>query len=114
MLMQALKEQRIHLDALTVEQVRATQTSHYRHTHDELAYRLFKLKNQNIWHPLRRVDPNNHISDFRRKVQDYREMIRDDSHLYYLKARQNNDFNIYQEQMIKRQKAYKELYQSKK
>lgn len=113
-MIQALKEQRLHLDSLTVEQVRSTQTSHYRHTHDELSYRLLKLKNQNKWYPSKRVNPNNHISDFRKKVQDFREMIRDDSHLYYLKARQNQDFKIYQEQMIKRQKAYKELYRLKK
>lgn len=110
---QAFKDNRVYLEQLSSKQVRATQTSHYRHTHDELSYRLLKLKNQHQWYPLKRVEPNDHISDFRKNVQDFREMIRNDSHTYYLKARQNGDFSLYRNQMIKLQSAYKKLYQTK-
>jgi len=105
---------RIYVEKLTVNQVRATQKSHYRHTHDELAYRLDKLKKSHQWYPKKRVVPSNDISDFRRKVQDFREIIRNESHTYYLKARKANDLNIYINQMLKRKLQYEKLYKLKK
>lgn len=107
------KQQQLKLDVLTEQEVMDTQTSHYRHTHDELKYRLYKLKIKNQWYPKKRVEAINDLSEFRQKVQDLRALIRKESHIYYLKALEEKDLNIYLNKMQSLQKMYKKLYKEK-
>ncbi|QWB95609.1 Coenzyme F420 hydrogenase/dehydrogenase, beta subunit C-terminal domain [Mycoplasmatota bacterium] len=107
------KQQQLKLDVLTEQEVMDTQTSHYRHTHDELKYRLYKLKIKNQWYPKKRVEAINDLSEFRQKVQDLRALIRKESHIYYLKALKEKDLNIYLNKMQSLQKMYKKLYKEK-
>jgi coenzyme F420 hydrogenase subunit beta len=90
-----------------------TQASHYRHTHDELAYRLYKKDKAGQWRPKKRVEASNELSTLRKKVQDLREEIYTQSHIVYKKAVELDDWNYFESEMEKLSKNYRHLYQNR-
>lgn len=106
----AISENRLKMDKVDNETIFASQASHYRHTHDELAYRLYVKEQENEWIPKKRVKPNSDISDKRRRIQDLRKMISDQSHIQYQKALQRNDFNYFVTQMTLYTSEYTKIY----
>lgn len=108
----AIDEKRLKMDAVDNETIFASQASHYRHTHDELAYRLHIKDTKNEWRPEKRVAASSDISDTRRKIQDLRKIISEQSHIQYQEAVQRNDFNYFVEKMTEYTTEYTELYRS--
>lgn len=106
----AIKEERLQMDTVDNETIFTSQASHYRHTHDELAYRLYVKEKENVWHPKKRVEPNSDISKTRKKIQDLREIISNQSHIQYQEALKRNDFNYFVNQMTQYTFEYTELY----
>ncbi|PKM90646.1 MAG: coenzyme F420 hydrogenase [Firmicutes bacterium HGW-Firmicutes-10] len=101
---------RLVLDPLDKEDVFQSQASHYRHTHDELAYRLYKKDKAGEWRPKKRVEASNEISTMRKKVQDLREEIYTQSHIVFKKAVELDDWNYFESEMDKLSEEYKQLY----
>lgn len=109
-LQEGIHEKKIKLDVLDENKIIESQKSHYRHTIEELPYRLFKLKKQNKWYPNKRVKAHNQISFNRRKVQDIRERIRDTSKYEYLEATSRNDIDYFNEKMDYLVHRYNRIY----
>lgn len=107
---EAINEERLKLEDVSNETIFASQSSHYRHTHDELAYRLFIKEQENDWYPIKRVEPSSDISDTRKKIQDLRRNISDQSHLQYQEALKRNDFNYFINSMKNYTEEYTSLY----
>lgn len=64
----AKNEGRLQLDIVDNETVFSSQASPYRHTHDELAYRLYEKEIESEWIPKKRLNPSPDISNTRRKI----------------------------------------------
>lgn len=107
---EAIKDKRLKMDPVDSEIVYSSQSSHYRHTHDELAYRLHVRDQENEWRPKKRVQASQKISNTRRKIQDLRRLISNQSHLQYQEAVEKGDFDYFVEQMTKYTTEYTNLY----
>lgn len=107
---EGLKSGRLNLDAVDKETIFRSQAAHYRHTHDELAYRLYKKDNANEWRPMKRIEASNDIPYLRRKVQDLREEISTKSHIVYKKAVELDDLDYFKTEMEKLSSRYNRLY----
>lgn len=101
---------RLKLDIIDKEAVFLSQASHYRHTHDELAYRLFKKEISGQWRPKKRVEASDEFLERRKKIQDLREEISASSHIVYKRAVELNDLNHFIIEMGKLSNKYKKLY----
>lgn len=101
---------KLYLDKVDKETIFRSQYSHYRHTHDELSYRLYKKDKLKEWRPKKRIEASNNISILRRKIQDLREEISIQSHLFYKTAVELDDFNFFADEMDKLSKKYIQLY----
>lgn len=108
----AIQENRLKMDIVDNETIFSSQASHYRHTHDELAYRLYVKDNNNEWRPEKRVAASSEISDTRRKIQDLRKVISEQSHIQYREAVKRNDFNYFVSKMTEYTAEYTALYRS--
>lgn len=102
---------RLNLDIVDKETIFRSQAAHYRHTHDELAYRLNKMDKINEWRPKKRIEGSNDIPLLRRKVQDLREEISTQSHIVHKKAVELDDLDYFKTEMGKLSKKYNQLYQ---
>ena len=105
-----IRSGRLNLDVVDKETIFRSQAAHYRHTHDELAYRLYKKDKKNEWRPKKRIEASNDIPLLRRKVQDLREEISTKSHLVYKKAVELDDLDYFKTEMGKLSKKYNQLY----
>lgn len=101
---------RLNLDELDKEIIFRSQAAHYRHTYDELAYRLYKKDKSKEWRPQKRVQASNNIPRLRRHVQDLREEISIRSHIIYKKAVEMDDFDYFKSEMNKLSKKYNNIY----
>lgn len=107
---EGIRSGRLNLDVVDKETIFRSQAAHYRHTHDELAYRLYKKDKINEWHPKKRIEASNDIPLLRRKVQDLREEISTKSHIVYKKAVELDDLDYFKTEMGKLSKKYNQLY----
>lgn len=105
-----IKSGRLNLDVVDKETIFRSQAAHYRHTHDELAYRLYKKDKNREWRPKKRVEATNNIPLLRRKVQDLREEISTQSHVIYKRAVELDDLDYFKKEMDKLSKKYKRVY----
>lgn len=111
LLAKAINKKKIKMNKVAAQTIFESQSSHYRHTHDELAYRLFKKDEEKIWRPQKRVPSNIvGISSQRRKIQDLRMELSKKSHQAFLDAVINNDFEIFPKQLSNLIKEYKKIY----
>lgn len=110
LIVEAINSNRLKMDSVNKELVFKSQSSHYRHTHDELAYRLYKKDIEHEWRPQKRVEASNDISNSRRKVQDLREELAYQSHLIYAEAVKKNDFHYFEKSLEPITDEYKRVY----
>lgn len=110
LLKKAISEGRLSLKKVDKETVFKSQEAHYRHTRDELAYRLYKRDKNMEWRPRKRVVASKNLPYFRRKIQDKREEISVSSHKIYLEAVNRNDLNYFVKKMSKLSNDYDQLY----
>ena len=101
---------KLKLDLVDKETIFRSQAAHYRHTHDELGYRLYKKDKDNEWHPQKRVRASKNIPFLRRKVQDLREEIFTQSHIVYKKAVELDDLDYFKREMAVYSKKYDQVY----
>jgi len=79
---------RIHLEAISPEDVARSQDASMRHRRDGLRYRLFLAQRRGEWHPPKRVAPGKyHLPSWDRAKFRLREQLRDLSHAAYAGAR---------------------------
>ncbi|WP_017470977.1 Coenzyme F420 hydrogenase/dehydrogenase, beta subunit C-terminal domain [Amphibacillus jilinensis] len=107
---EGIESGKLNLDIVDKEIIFRSQAAHYRHTHDELAYRLYKRDKANEWKPKKRVEASNSVPLLRRKVQDLREEISTQSHLVYKKAVELDDLDYFKTEMGKLSRRYNQLY----
>lgn len=110
LLREGIQSGKLNLDIVDEETIFKSQAAHYRHTHDELAYRLIKKDKMNEWRPKKRVDASNNVPLLRRKVQDLREEISTQSHVVYKKAVELDDLDYFETEMNKLSDKYIRLY----
>lgn len=101
---------RLTLDKVDKETMFRSQAAHYRHTHDELAYRLYLKDKDNLWRPKKRIGASKDISFLRGKVQDLRQEISTKSHIIYKKAVELDDIDYFKNEMAKLSKKYTQTY----
>lgn len=101
---------RLKLDTVEKETIIRSQEAHYRHTHDELVYRLYKKDKVGEWRPQKRVNASRNIPLLRRKLQNLREEISAKSHIVYKKAVELDDLDYFKVEMSKLSKKYNRMY----
>jgi len=107
---EGLRDDKLKLDMMSVEQVFASQAAHFRHTRDELSYRLAKKDQENVWRPNLRVKASMDTPYLRQKVQDLRIHIAAQSHIAYKKAVELQDFSYFEKEMKRLTKQYMQVY----
>lgn len=110
LIINAINEKRVNLDIVDEETIINSQISHYRHTQDELGYRLYKKEKKNEWYPKKRIMPNKQLPFVRKKIQDLREKICLLVPKYYKEAVKRNDLNYFIKKMQPLVKYYQFLY----
>lgn len=106
----AIKENKVSLDSIDVDTIIRSQRGLIHHTRDELPYRLSKRRKKLLYTPNKRVDVNHKIPFLRRRVQDVREKISVESHIYYKKAVEKDNFEYFVKKMSPYIKRYDFLY----
>jgi coenzyme F420 hydrogenase subunit beta len=102
----------IFIEPLTVDEVIQTQSSGFSHRRQGLAYRLFSDLKRNEWVPKKRVVPLNSVNECGSKFaarQDLRIKIRDQSHELFLKAKQQNDIEVYIKGLVPDIESYRNI-----
>jgi len=101
---------KLNLDEISEEDMIRSQASHFRHTQDELAYRLYVKDSNKEWRPVCRTQASQDIPPLRQKVQDLRMKLATQSHILYKKAAEKHDFNFFVSEIGKISKQYQEIY----
>lgn len=109
-LLNAIDTNKLSMKPVGVDKIFASQSAHYRHTHDELAYRSLSQKKKNNWFPQNRVSESNEITYLRGKVQNLRMDIAEQSHSIYQEAVKRKDLNYFSNKMNKLNFKYKLVY----
>lgn len=107
---EGIKLDKLNLDEVDKETIFRSQSAHYRHTYDELSYRLYKKDRAKEWRPKKRVEASKNIPLLRQKVQDLREIISTQSHIIYKRAVELDDLNYFIKEMEKLSRKYAFLY----
>lgn len=108
---EGIETKKLRLDILDEDTIIKSQSSHYKHTLDELPYRLYKKDKNNIWHPKKRITASNDLSILRKKVQDLREIMSTDSHVLFKNAIENDNIELFTSKMKEYDSKYTRLYQ---
>ncbi|ORT51870.1 hypothetical protein ST37_04070 [Vibrio sp. qd031] len=108
MIEQAIKENRIKLDGLSLQNVIASQDAGIRHRKKALGYRLELEKAKNNWVPPKRDGvKNTALSSHEKLRQKLRLQLRETSHSSFQEALVKNDLNIYIQAMTPIYERYK-------
>lgn len=107
---EAIKEKRIAIDKVDPDTIYRSQLAHYRHSYDELGYRLYKKNFEKKWVPKKRVNPSKDYPFVRRKIQDIREKYCDLCPAEFNKAVEIDDFNYFKKKMKVYDLKYRALY----
>ncbi len=89
----------LHLDTLSAESAIRSQPGLVRHAYDELPYRLARADRRGSWRPVKRVQANDGIPFLRKKIQDVREQIAEQSHVHYQRAVELGDWSYFVRKM---------------
>lgn len=106
----AIINNRIKLDKVNADKIFQSQISHYKHTYEELPYRLYKRDIEGVKRPRKRVQAANNLSFTRKRIQDMREKISINSHVFFKEAVEKGDINYFINQMAPLEKKYKNYY----
>lgn len=109
-IIEGINSGKLKLEKIDIDSILKSQHAHYRHTHDELGYRLYKKDKSGLWYPQKRVKPSNDFTFLRRRIQDMREEISLKSHTFYKKAVELDDIDYFIKNMNKLSRKYKQLY----
>lgn len=101
---------KLNLDIVDEKTIYRSQASHYRHTQDELSYRLHKKDVKGVWRPDKRISASKNIPILRKKIQDQREKITYLSTSYFLEAVDKDDLNYFLKKMSPLVRKYKFIY----
>ncbi len=85
----------LELEPLDVDSVIRSQPGLVRHAHDELPYRLHRADQRHEWRPLKRVEASPDLPLLRRRIQDVREQIAEQSHIHYRTAVELGDWSYF-------------------
>ena len=87
-------EGRLKLDALSADQVAASQAGGLRHRRDGLAYRLLLTDRKAVWRPTKRVSAGqDHLDPHMRKIHRLRFDLGQKSHAAFRKARRSGNLH---------------------
>ncbi len=89
----------LELDVLTSEQAVQSQAGLVRHSYDELPYRLAREDRRGRWRPIKRVVADEGLPSLRKRIQDIREEISQQSHVHYAKAVELGEWDYFYRQM---------------
>lgn len=89
----------LHLDVLSPELAVRSQPGLVRHAYDELPYRLARADRRGAWRPAKRVGASEDIPFLRKKIQDVREQIAEQSHIHYQRAVELDDWSYFVRKM---------------
>lgn len=109
-----IRDEKLSLDKVDESTIYRSQLSHYKHTQDELGYRLYKKDSKEVWRPTKRIQPNSNINYIRKKIQDKREEICLKAPTYYNEAVKRNDISYFTKKMTPLVNSYKNLYRIEK
>jgi len=101
---------RVSVDEVDEDTIYKSQEGHYKHTYNELKYRLYKKERARQWHPKKRVNPSNNLSWSRKRIQDMRERICLKVPIIYVKARKRHDLNYVMKRLKSMSKGYERIY----
>lgn len=99
-LKQEEKANNVFLAPLNKEEAIQAQAGGFRHRRQGLSYRLAKRIDNNEWVPEKRVKPGEfEVNEKRKKVYDLREQISEESHIAFKKALDENNLNVFFDEM---------------
>ncbi|PRY82692.1 Coenzyme F420 hydrogenase/dehydrogenase, beta subunit C-terminal domain [Alkalibacterium olivapovliticus] len=105
-----IADQKLRLDEIDSTKMIASQASHFRHTQDELGYRLWMRDKDSDWRPKKRIEASNKLPYIRKKIQDQREKLAKESHIHFKKAVDKDDLTYFTDQMAPLVKKYEQYY----
>lgn len=101
------------LDAISADDVAASQASGLRHRREGLEFRLNKGRRDGLWHPPKRVSPSNpNLDQSREKVYSLREEMSVRSHSVFLEAKKRGDVDYVEHALEPWLQAYSMTYNS--
>jgi len=84
------------LDEISKDDVIKSQEGGLRHRREGLSYRLATKEKEGLWYPQKRVKANQYrISKRREKIYSLRADLASQSHIVFLKALMDDDFNVF-------------------
>lgn len=104
------KENRLVFDEIDENKMVQSQASHFRHTQDELGYRLWMKDRNNEWRPKKRIEASNNLPFIRRKIQKQREILAKASHKHFKVALEHDDLDYFLNKMRPLVKKYEQYY----
>ncbi|WP_102402358.1 Coenzyme F420 hydrogenase/dehydrogenase, beta subunit C-terminal domain [Vibrio cyclitrophicus] len=110
LVLEAINEDKLVMNDVHADTIFKSQAAHYRHTYDELPYRQYKKRKNNLWYPVSRVNESTAIGFFRGKVQDIRMEISSKSHEYFKVAVEKDDLALFEKKMKNLNYKYKFVY----
>ncbi|WP_378180226.1 Coenzyme F420 hydrogenase/dehydrogenase, beta subunit C-terminal domain [Aquimarina sp. SS2-1] len=96
-----INDKKLQFDVIDKDIVMASQGGSFRHRRKGLAYRLHKLRQEGIWAPQKRVDPQDAKLDDHKyiKVQNYRMKFLDVVDKYFTEALEKNNFQHFKRKL---------------
>lgn len=107
---ESIDDGKIVVDVVDAAKIIQSQISHYRHTQDELAYRLYKNKRKRKWFPEQRIQPSKSIPISRKMIQDIREKICLRAPEYFNEAIKKDDLDYFIKKMSYLDNSYRVVY----
>ncbi|KRL79699.1 Coenzyme F420 hydrogenase/dehydrogenase, beta subunit C-terminal domain [Ligilactobacillus equi] len=107
---ESLKNGNLNFDDTDADTIFKSQSSGYRHLYQELPYRLYKRDKEEMKRPKKRVEASEDIQPKRRKIQDIREDISINSHIYFKEAVEKGDLQYFIDKMMPLSNQYYQLY----
>ena len=90
----------IDLDVLDIERVVKSQAGNYRHRWDGLSVRANDARRRKLWYPKKRIEPGSRPTDFiRRKIVRARVRIALQSHVSFLRAKEQGSLQSFLDDM---------------
>lgn len=107
---EGIKDNKLVLVEITSDKIVESQASHFRHTQDELGYRLWMRDKEKEWRPTKRVKASNKLPFIRKKIQEQREIIAQSSHIHFKEAIERDDLSYFSQKMEPLVKKYERYY----
>lgn len=89
----------LYLESITPELAIRSQPGLVRHAYSELPYRLSRADRRGEWRPVKRLGADGDLTFFRKKIQDVREKIAEQSHVNYRIAVERDDWSYFVRKM---------------